>query len=508
MKRAVILVVFVLVATVGFVPRGVAADPEEGFVYVTRGAQDSHAVDRLDDRFALVGIPRHIREFPDGARGVVIAADDLDRPRAAAFVQHLFDAGLTVALVDADAVSADALSDLVGRSYPVGLDEAGGSMPLVALRDDVSSGKLAMRTHLLHEREESDGGTVEGHRSADESESDFLLAAFNDLEVDGIPVAGAEDDPTDELTELGNSIVQPSHLSDSHGNTIQVTNTVWSTRSLTESAFDYYYVEQVVANQLNNMAVGLPNVWSTLTDPAVNPVIVQSSPNTIESATTYTSGVSETIGGNAGYADGGVFNVSGSMTISNSKSTTVTETSITNASDLPTGVPKWEYATQCSTSKLENCKKTYTYTEHFIWTVPFDTYDSDQTSIAFDTTADAGYLYLDGIDVKSTSMTMKFPTSVPLPFNQTELGPPTVTNVDMTTASAGDTITLTGTNFYLIEGVLIGGNSVPESNYNVIESNTTMSVVIPAGQPTGRNQSIVINTDVDISDGSVTIHIK
>ena len=482
-----------------------------GIVYVTP-ASEGLVVELLDRGFALVPINNLSanRKLPPPARGVVVHASDLIEAdaRLLDFLALADAEGRTVAVVDAGPLEASALVEIVGREYPVQL-ESDDVMPLVALREDRNGNVRNRRTHLLFPREEAPG-TNEQIAITDTNEADWLEQAFLDLPADtatppnGFLPRGSS--PTDELTQLADSILTDSLKSDSYGDTVQCVNTTWTTRSFTQE-LDYYYVQQTLTNKNGDPPGILPTVFdvtetqNTITDTSSLPVIVQSAPGTTQNATQINSGVSFGIGGMAGYKVNPVFLVTPSMMISNSTSTTVDSTNVANQSDPSTGSTSWSYLTGCG----NNCfltSKTYCYIEHWIWAVPFSAYSTDQESLTFRSETTVSY------DPSNVTFCFAFNSVIPLPFNQTMLGAPTVTSVSPTSAGPGEKITVTGTNFYQLEGVMIGGNVVPSTGYAVTESNTTMSVVIPANQPNGSNQSVIVSTQLGISNDDVTISIN
>jgi hypothetical protein len=410
-----------------------------------------------------------------------------------------------VGIVDAGLAEAEALRLLLGREYPVDFDPA-EVLPFVGFREQSSTDRRIRRTHLLLTRELTVLGTPQGMAEADTSESDWLRAAFSDL-PDAVP-ADEGTSPTDCLTQIADSVMTDMIKSDSQGDSLQCVNNTWSTRSFTQSN-DLFYVRQAVTTKVGS-EVGLFGVvfavsqaTNTLATPATAPLVVQAAPGTTQNTSQYTSGVNFGVGGTAGYKVNPVYLVSPSLAITDSTTTTVDPTQIANQVDPSTGAAGWQYLTNCGNNCTLN-GKTYSYTENWIWAVPFSAYGASEDSISYDSNLFA--LYDDGANQPQLSFTLT--SCVPLPFNETVLGPPTVTAVSPATAGSGDTITITGTNFYLINDVILGGNDVPAANYQVTESNTTLSVDIPSGQPQGAGQSVVVSTQEGLSNANVTITIN
>ena len=489
-----------------------------GTVYVTPNAE-GHVLPLLDRHFlrmsTMDALQRGQGPLPSAA-GVILDGDDLTDSQIVSFARAAYDMGMTVAILEADAVEAETFALLVGHGHPVGLEENGDTVPLVAVRYDQSGSALVSRAHILQERTALFGGSEEGVAQADATEAAFLKAAFESLAVADLPrgdaklLTAAGDGVDSELTQLGQSVLSHSVQTDSHGNSLQIVNNIWSTRSFTDPHVDYYYVQQIVTSHVgpssdSNYSVFVESrATNTLTDPNITPTTQQFSPSTTGSTTTYKSGVDFTLGGKAGYSNGPAFLVTPSMKISNSSTTTVDSTQIQYKGDPATGVTDWLYITNCG----DNCNvndKTYGYTAHWIWAIPLEDYSPSQQTVSFKSDAWAEYLVPWG---RFPEQSFSFTSTAPLPFNQTDLGSPTVAGVSSPTASRGDIVTITGSDFYLIDGVLIGGHSVPSANYHVVASNTTLQVVIPDDQPLGGNQSIVINTDEGISNSDVKISIQ
>lgn len=492
------------------------ADNPRGVVYVAPRAQHfgypGHAVKLLRGSFRLKDIhnPTPITDFPSNARGVVLTAEDLANPAIAKFIQHAYAAGLTVAMVEADDENAEHLRVLVGRALPILLaDETSNSptVPLVAVREDVAENCCRThrlhRTHILGERSFQGNFEMRNPILAERREAQWLKAVFTKWPEAPRPNA---ESPSNDLTELANSTLTDKVQSISNGTVLQLVNHTWAARSFL-SDVDYYYVQQWLTLRNPNISfIPFDHLKSNniLLTPVVDPVTIQFGPGNTERATTYSSGVNYSIGGVAGYNKGAIATVNAGMTISNSTTTTVQRTNITYEGNPQNGVTRWKYITAANDNDtLAN--KTFAYTQNWIWAVPLGAYQSEE-SLVYSTYAEGQPSLLFYRDSPVVSIMLS--SSVPQPFNHTTLAPPTVASVSKPTAKPGDVITVFGTNFYLINGVLIGGTQVPAANYEVVESNTKLKIVIPGNQPTGDNQSIVINTQEGLSNADVTIWIQ
>lgn len=476
-----------------------AGDPR-GSVYVAPGALDSgypnHAVKLLRRRFKLRDIhnPTPITDFPSNTRGVVLTGKDLANPAIAKFVQNAYAAGLTVALVDANDEEAERLRVLVGRDLPIFLsDDTTNSLTvaMVAIREDVAgnccSNRRLHRTHIL--------GELTSQR-AERRAAQWLKAVFNKWPEAVRPIA---ESPSDDLVDLANSTLTDKIVSDQRGRVLQIVNTTWAARSF-QSQVDYYYVQQWLTFRTPKFTYLLQGEKTTNSwvSPSGTPITVEFGPGTTENATTYSSGVNFNIGGVAGYNKGAIATVNGGVTISNSTSTTVPQTNIKYTGNPQYGTNEWEYLSQ--KSKKET---TYAYTQNWIWAIPLNVYSSNDP-VTFSTRAVGATECVCKIDPE---IVLSLSSSVPQPFNHTQLGPPTVEGVDRSQAKPGSAITITGSNFYQINGVLLGGAPVNTANYEVVESDTKIKLIIPGSQPIGPSQSVVVNTQEGISNTNVTIDI-
>lgn len=479
-----------------------------GVVFVTQNAASAHVVDLLEDRFLAIQIRDRGRvpQIPaHRVEGIVLTADDLVSPKIRDLVGREFARNNTVALLDAGQADADELNALVGRRNPTVLDQP---VALLALREDDTSSASMSRTHLLQYRAE--GPDVGDPEAADDREGAIVAKAFQNWADAGFTDPNVGTDDGNQLTKIAHAWPTHSMKTDSSGDSLEVVNMTWAMRSFDAATDDYYYVQQEVLNTVKSTGgyEALSLVSKTYNELSTNPAptIIDDSPGSSQSVTSITSGVNYGVGGNAGFnqSQGGILSVTPSLSVDNSSTHTVSPTTVTNSADGPTGTTSWNYVTICSTSTLCAVNNTSsTYYNRFIWLVPFSAYAPDQTTLTYTTDAKATYGTVpDG----SISFDFGFNSTVPLPFNAPELAPPTVTGVDVSTATHGDTITITGTNFYLIDQVLIGGNDVGDS-YGVVASDTAMNVVIPSDQPSGRNQSIIVHTDLGISPEGVVIHI-
>lgn len=495
------------------------AGSEQGVVYIAPHAR-GHVKKLLGKRFKLIPMTAKSTaefQFTDTTRGVVLGGEDMNQPQIAQFVQTAYALGLTIAVVDADAEEAEHLRVLVGRAHPILLGEDTTdetvTVPLVAIREEGSSiccQILQRRTHILRTAD----------KKADRRTADWLRAAFQAWPVAASAISPGDEE--DDLTQLANSILTDAVQTDDEGAALQVVNQAWAVRSFKQND-DYYYVQQWVTLANPHREGAFSHVYKDITNTSdaimvpllyTAPLIARYAPVTTQNATTYTSGVEYALAGTAGYNKANILSVSGSMKISNSTSTTISPTQIEYSGSPATGIPAWKYTTEQKDHYLDG--DTYSYTQNWIWGVPFDAYAAGQENLIYFTRAKGERetvwsSYWDGNEFKhyelKTIADFSVGTAVPLPFNQTKLAPPTVVGVSASSAKPGDVITVTGTSLYLIESALIGGNPVPASNYEVVESDTSLRIVIPANQPKGAGQKIVIKTQEGLSNDNITVSI-
>jgi len=490
-----------------------------GKIYVAPHAM-GHIMKLLGRRFKVLPVSAKTaqrRQLQGNIGGVLLGSKDLKSPAIARLAKDAYAAGLTVAVVGSGSEEAEALRILVGRDLPIvlGEDITGKSkVSLVAIREDAGSECCQIRhqrTHILKS----------AYKKADHRITDWLKQVFQSW-----PTSPPETSPEgvqDDLTQMANSILTGTVLTDKEGGVVQVVNQTWAARSFA-SNLDFYYVQQwvTIANphmedKFAHVDKDVAKVSNAIIVPIslyTKPLIVQYAPGTTENATTYSSGVEYTIGGTAGYNKADILSVAASMKISNSTSTTVSPTQIEYSGSPGTGIPEWKYTTKQKDQYLDG--DTYIYTQNWIWAVPFDAYADGETSITYSTRLKGEretvwYSYYEGneyphYELKTIAEGVLY-TAVPFPFNDTELSAPSVISVDRNTAKPGDVITVTGTNLYLIESVVIGGNPLPAGNYEVVDSDTTIRMVIPANQEKGPNQSIVINTQEGFSNSNVVLSI-
>ncbi|UZR28303.1 IPT/TIG domain-containing protein [Methylococcus mesophilus] len=471
--------------------------PKEGIVYITPNV-DEHVKNLLRERFKLISA-RKISpdsQFPEDTRGVVLGGKDLANRKIAHLAKNAYNAGLTVALTNATAKKAELLRTTVGREGPLALGtglEHSSSVPILAIREDGASAcwqRRIQRTNVLQPRKGSDHNTLTGHKRADRLESEWLAGAFEKITAQA---------NTSDLAYLMNSYLTTQLVTDSSGMALQVQNATQSIRSFIQG-LDYYFVNQWVTVQKPE---GQGDMDSTVTNyfganEYPNAFVVKYDPGTTQIDTTYSASTSISGGGTVGWNRGLIATATTSYSWSSSTQTTVPPTIITYSGKPEDASTTWRYESNLS-SEQEVGKITLNYPETWIWAVPFSDYGEEQQEFSYLTRATGSSA--------GKTVELELTSTVPLPFPDTVLALPIVESASKESAKSGDAITITGKNFYQIESVVIGGNPLPSANYEVIESDTTLNLVIPSNQPTGANQSIVLKTSQGFSNTDVTITV-
>lgn len=487
-----------------------------------------HAQKLLRKQFTLVAINRKTlkRKLPPKTCGVIVGAKDLADPEIAAFVRKVYQSGLTTGVVTPAPDDAEDLRAAAGRDFPVSLDQSNSGAPLVAIREDNAQAcceRHVFKTNILSSRDLAQYGNRTGNRRADERELKWLKEVFR--EVSRSPVSQTSPErliatpqaTTDDITQLANSTVTNQIQTNSWGSELQVTNSIYTARSFLQY-LDYYFVSQWItaynpkssANQ-SNITYLLDRVSSSIinrlnAETTPGGYVVQFDPGTTLTATTYKNSVDQRVSTEIGWKKGFIATVSYSATITNSTTTTVPQTVIDYTGDIGEHSTRWSYSTNGEKTSKET---TYQYPEDWIWSVPLDDLSPGQEWQTFSTEISSQSKYQDEYNdhyiFSDNSFTLN--STFPMPFQGKRLEAPVVQSVDAASAKAGDKIRVEGINFYQISSIMIGGNPVPESNYQVVAEDNVLELIVPADQPKGAGQSVVISTGIGISNTDVTITI-
>jgi hypothetical protein len=353
-------------------------------------------------------------------------------------------------------------------------------------------------------------------RLADRNDIQALSRIFSATAF--VPPRSLEDSPQQNLINLAESYQSHAIASDSYGNQVQLVNSVWAVRSFMNSADLYYVLQEADYHNVVKVVVqgfGFPYLLASLNNSvesllAGSPTVIQTSPQTTMEATQETSGVSENIGGSAGWNETQGLNalVSGGLSISNSKTTIIPPITITNNANLVTGQTMWNY----DVNDFQANPETITLFNQWIWSVPFSAYTLGQQNIQFNCQSNLKERFVpftgQGPQIH-VNLPVNLGSVVPLPFSQTfALQQPVVTGVSPSSVSPGDEFTIVGTGFYpsLVQAVIIGGTQVNAANVTTV-SDTQINVIAPDTDECLLGCTVVVQTTQGTSNTNFTITI-
>lgn len=468
-----------------------------GDLYVGRSA--------AGDGRRILGLAYTLRPLPLGADAppgpMALGASDLSDPRVADLARRSYEAGHTISLTDGTAEDAAALHALLGHEGGIDWDPGVPRMDLISVRMSIRpDGGTNLATELVAPREEiplPPGLALPGRTRADRATVEELSQTFASTPI--LPVqAPGDGGASNNLINLATSYQSRSLKTDTTGDSVQVTNNVWSARSFLNRV-DLYYVLQEF-----DMGFGgyFPlKSWEGGVVSFQRPKgtsIIQDSPQSNQQATTETASVSYTAGGSLGWnqTQGVNASISGSVTITNSKTTTIPPVQIRNETDFANANAAWEYVV----NQLSVQPEGLTFFDSWIWEVPFDSYGSlDTLPYSVNGNAifnDSNNLVLPQINV-----------FLPFPFGKVfSLQPPVITGLDPDYVELGKSFTIRGSGFYpsLVTDVLIGGSSVGADNYTTV-SDTEITVIAPFYAP---DDTVLVKTTEGTSneDFAITIY--
>jgi len=484
-----------------------------------------------------------------GCLGIIVGPADLSNSTIVNRLQAAYEAGQAVALTNATTASIQRLHDLLGHRGLAEPVPGSATVDLVAFRKAFrSDGQLQSSSHLLLPRAAATASPLnkkakkrlnrlpkkakrklrnlaqrqqrQQQRMADSTDIQALSRIFSATPfVPEQPPLGSS--PQQNLLQLAESYMSHAIQSDYYGNQIQLINTVWAARSFLQSADLYYVLQETdyhvvpnVTNPYNHLLYILTSWGNSVNSLAFEQqgtvTVIQPSPQTTMEATQDISSTSYTIGGSAGWNETQGLNasISGSVTVSNSKVTTIPPINITNNVDLANGNTQWFY----NVNELPGQSETIDLFSQWIWSVPFSDYASWQTEFQYHSDAFMGGTYrfvLPFVSPFNLNVAAHLTSTVPLPFGRTfALQPPAVTSVSPISVNAGDTFTIQGTGLYpsLVQAVLIGGTALNSDNISTV-SDTQIKVVAPAFFACELGCSVVVQTSQGTSNDNVIISI-
>ncbi|WP_165233769.1 calcium-binding protein [Aquisphaera insulae] len=459
----------------------------------------------------------------------VVGAADLRNARIVGLLKGSYDAGQTISLANATQADANTLADLLGDPRPVVFSGGLAKVDLVSFRKVSQDGQQVYSIDVMAPVQGArlkPGQRAAGAKALKQGDRLHLATVFT-------PTPKAS---TVTLTDANNNLIQLAKAyqsstlqSNQHGDNIQVVNLAYAARSF-QNQLDIYYVSQEIDSFIAAPAIGqagnppfppyvyaawgngVTNTLTGLTPSTTTPVLTLSpSPQTTETASTVTSGVSFSIGGSVGFnqAQGGIAGLSLGLTISNSTTKTVPPMTVTYSGDPATSETKWSYV--IGHENLPQPSQTLSFVTGWIWEVPTGNYAQNPTALTFDSGAGLGYNNplttnsptFGSLWTVSASMT----SSIPLPFGTNfTLAKPQVTSVSPTTVRPGESFTIEGVGLYapLLSAVLIGGQQVASANYTVL-SDTQIQVIAP--NTPGVDLSVSVQTSQGQSNTDQTITI-
>jgi hypothetical protein len=211
------------------------------------------------------------------------------------------------------------------------------------------------------------------------------------------------------------------------------------------------------------------------------------------------------VGGSAGWnqTQGANATLTGGVSVSNSTTVSCAAITITDQSDPGTGETEWSYVQLDGNGGKQELNSFYS---QWIWGIPFSSYQSGQTSLQFQSTGTTSF---DAPNPERFPMPpAELTSTIPLPFGDTfKLQQPVVSSVSPASVKPGDNFTITGTGMYpsLVTSVVIGGESVPATQYSTA-SDTQIQVITP--NQLGCDLPVVVQTGEGVSNDNVGINIS
>ena len=468
--------------------------------------------------------------------GIVVGPSDLFTTSVVDRLRGAYEAGYAIGLTNATVASIQRLRDLLGHQGAAQPADDGARVDLVAFRKSPRpDGRLHFSSQLLLPRAAATAGPLtendkkrlkrvskslrrklrrklvkrrqlQQQAIADRNDIEALNKIFSATPV--LPDLPPGSNPIQNLINLADSYESKAIQSDPFGNSVQATNSVWSVRSF-QNQSDLYYVLQELDAEYGGQNPGRLKGWEsflTSFQRFQGASIIQPSPQTTMSTTTETASVSDTIGGSAGWNETQGLNalVSGSMTITNSKTTTIPPVQISNTTDFPSATAEWTY----SLNDLPSNPESNTFFESWIWEVPWSLYGhlnalpySVNGGLTFGPLDDPQYqLFIPQINV-----------SLPFPFGKVfALQQPAVSSINPSCVDSGDQFTIQGTGFYpsLVQAVIIGGTAVNPANVTTV-SDTQIDVIAPdTFECHGTGCTVAVQTTQGTSNTNLTVVIS
>jgi hypothetical protein len=435
----------------------------------------------------------------------VVGAADLKNGRIAGQLMSDFNGGQPVALTNATPDTANALASMLGDTAPVAFPAGVSRVDLVAFRKINQGGRTMFSTSILPPMVHvwvAPADREMGRRLDAQGVRTYLQGVFSATPAD--PATPNVGGPVQDLLAIANAYSSTNLYHDGSGTQLQLTNTIYDVRSFTNNA-DYYYVNQELIATQGTSAFKYVFTQSQVPDTTLTtpPILTQLSPQSNPPATTYTSGVTETIGGSFGVNEAQGLNASlnASLAISNSTTQTIPPIQIFNLANPQAGVTEWEYAF----SDPPQPGVTTTLNDQWIWKVPFSYYPPPPNTNPFTFISSATYApQSDPITPKGGA----WEYTAPRPFGNTfALQYPRIFGVSQPSVNPGEPFTIEGQGLYpaMVQGVLIGGQPLSNDNFEPL-SDSAITVVAP--NTPGQALLVVVLTTQGYSIGNVSITIN
>jgi hypothetical protein len=464
----------------------------------------------LSAAYALRPLSAERHRGPRGAARTagptIVGAADLADANVTDFLKASYQAGHAIGLTGPHATEAEQLRHLLGHSGGVNWDATIERVELVAFRRSTRpDGRLHESVTAVFPRaalELPSGRARHGQRRADARTIAWLSGVFSGTPVVPDPAPG--DSPVQNLINLADSYQSKAIQSDNAGNSVQSVNSLWSVRSF-QNQSDLYYVLQELDVEWGGQYPGNLTGWESFLasfQRFQGASIIQPSPQTTMETTTETTSVAYTFGGNAGWNQMQGFNASGSgsITITNSKTTTIPPVQIDNMTDFPSAMANWTYLVNQLASDVESI----TFFESWIWEVPWGLY-GDLNALPYSVAGGMNFGPPDDPDYQL--LIPQINVSVPFPFGKVfAIEQPVVTSVSPTCAIDGGEFTIAGTGLYpsLVTSVLIDGESLDPTQFSTV-SDSQIAVVAP--DTFGFFLPVVVQTTQGFSNHDVTVAI-
>ena len=522
----------------------------EGLVIITPGADrlvhwGSAGIDFRPIALRWFGPSILDRLGPDHSITLLLGREELRSGRLDALIEEIHALGGAVIVTHPSLADAGRLNELVG-ARGAAWDAVAGEPRLYGLREAVGDDRshpmafvlfpdpselrrtlTERETEWLLERIGRSPPALERNPALDASatrarwsiSAPSVMVGFLLDELRGLLVRPAiaqaasqcQTDPEGCLTQIAQSI-HSSLIKTVLENTVELDNFIWSARSF-DNEQDFYYVDQEI--QYSTCPTSQSQVFVAIENTPTIGVAstIQPSPGTTEETTTVTSGVNFGIGGNTGYANGFTFNVAPSLSISQTKETTVPPVEIENQTDPASGVTAWEFTIG---EVLVPGGDDVSFDTAWIWAVDLSAYGSDQDQFVFSSeVGGVSFFFLEPGNCQSNegpglaALDATLTSSLDQPFPTETIEAPVVASVTPGTVSPGNTFQLAGTGFYpsLVEAVLLGGQALDSGNW-FVNSDTQITVTAPPDPPAfNTSLPVEVKTADDVSNTDQTVII-